>query len=108
MLTLGEPVLRCLFINFHQRRAPFHMIRSLVQHAIFKSVTKNRDDLVLNCLVALELNVGFEYANLVVCVALINRRNSSELFMIPRILFTIRLDDFFYGAGEKNYAIKFR
>lgn len=102
VLTFREPVRRCVFVDVHQGPALLNVVRSLVQHAIFKSEAKDRDDLVLNVLIALELDVGFEYTDVIISVALINGRNSSELFMIPRILLTIRLDDFFYGADEKK------
>lgn len=82
------------------------MIRCLVEYAILEPHTQNVEYLAIDDLVALELNVGFELADLVVCVALVDGRNPTLLLVVPRILLTVGLDDFFYGE-EENYAINF-
>lgn len=76
------------------------MIWSLVQHAVLKAHTKDGEDVVVDSLVALELLVGLEQAHRVVGVALVDGRHTTELLVVPRILFTVRLDDFFCGVEK--------
>jgi uncharacterized protein (UPF0548 family) len=80
------------------------VVWSLIQHAVLETHSQDGQDVVVDGLVALELLIGLEQANRVVRVALIDGRDAAELLVVPWILFTIRLDDFFYGM-EKNYAI---
>lgn len=77
------------------------MIRSLVQHAILETHAKNAQNFAVDELVALELHIRLKDAHMIICVALINGRHATELFMVPRVLLLVRLDDFLYGEEKK-------
>lgn len=99
-LTLDEPVFGSSVVCVQKRSALRDVIRSFIQHAIFEALAQDVDDLVVDALVTLELSVGFENADLVVCVALVDGWNATELLVVPWILFTVRLDDFFCGREK--------
>jgi hypothetical protein len=100
-LTLDEPVLSSFVVGVHQRLTLAHMIRRLVQDAVLESLSQDAQDRVVDEFVASPLLVGFEHTHLVVDVALVDGGNATELFVVPRILLAVWLDDFFYGTRRK-------
>jgi hypothetical protein len=102
-LTLDEPVFSSFVVDIHEWLTLFHVIGGFVEHAVLESLTQNAQNRVVDKFVALPLLVGFEHAHLVVDIALVDGWNTTELLVVPGILFTVWFDNFFYGT--ENYAI---
>lgn len=94
-LTFSEPISCSMFISVQQTLALFHMIRALIEHAILKSLSQNSQNVIVHLTISFKLLIGFEFANGIVCVALIDGGHSAQFLMVPGIVFLVGLNDGF-------------
>lgn len=73
-----------------------NMVRSLVQHTILKSCTKDAQNFVVHPFIPFKLLIRLKNADIVIGEALINGGHTTELLMIPRVHFLIRHYDRFW------------
>lgn len=85
-----------LVIGVQQASAFDCMIWGLVEYTVFESLTQNAQDFVVDHLVTLKLLVGFEFADGIVCVTLVDGRHSTQLLVVPWVMRLVRCYDTFY------------
>lgn len=95
LLTLGKPVLGSLLVLIQQWPALDHMIWRLIHHTVLETLSENVNNFVVHHAIATELLIGFEAADYIVSVALIDGWHATELLVVPGIRLVIRFDNCF-------------